>query len=94
MVHAHEQAGVDAIQCAKERRRITGVTYASFREDSGYSGNVPGPWASLNYQLEGNRVLVAMDIAEAICLMTGCQDIAETGVLADTETAAKGLQDR
>jgi len=93
-VHAHQQAGMDGKKCAKESRRITGITFASFKEDSTYSGNVPGPWAQLNYQLEGNRVLVTMDIAEAICLMTGCKDIAESGVLQDSETAAKGLQDK
>ena len=65
----------------------------SFREQAVFSGHLPTPMAAFNYQLEGNKLIVCMDLVEAILSMTGKDSVEESGACASKEAAAQMVKD-
>ena len=92
MRDAIKDIGLDNTAQDKAALRVDGVTFTSFRESAVYTGHLPLPMASFSYQMEGNRLVVAIDVTEAVTLMTEGKSIAETGIIKDPEIARQMLE--
>ena len=69
IAEAQHAAGVDDITIARDTQRLTDITFASFHQNATYGGHYHLPFAQLNYQAEGNKLLITMSLVEAISSM-------------------------
>lgn len=84
--HTVKDLGGSEAQADKEALRLTGVTWAGFKQGEVFAGHFPVPFASFIYQLEGNRLLATMDVSDAVDFMVA-KGIIDTDSLKVDDTA-------